>query len=173
MCFVSTQVTETEMPQEATPYLVRGWLESNCLRCWDKSFFSRDSLIHARARPTSVLISLMFWICLRNSSNRKDINPTNDLELEKNSGVQHFVQVSSLILKEAASCTQFTRVQVPAESHSESHIRITVTAQAGRQAASWGRAFYTHLFLQVLPCSYFSLTDTCKLSPGDSWLSGK
>lgn len=60
MYFVSTQVTETEMPQEAISYFVSSWLESNCLRCWDKSFFSRDNLIHARARPTSVLISLMF-----------------------------------------------------------------------------------------------------------------
>lgn len=82
--FVSTRVIETEMPQEASSYLVSGWLESNCLRCWDKSFFSRDNLIHARARPTSVLISLMFWICLRNRSNSKEVNPKKNLDLEKN-----------------------------------------------------------------------------------------
>lgn len=73
--------------QGVISHLVSGWLDSNCLRCWDKSFFSRDSLIHALARPTSVLISLMFWICLKNRSNRKDLNPKNNLELEKNSGV--------------------------------------------------------------------------------------
>lgn len=84
ICFADAQVTGTETAREAFSYLVSGWLESNCFRCWDNSFFSRDNLIHARARPTSVLISLMFWICLKNRSDRKDVDPKNDLELETN-----------------------------------------------------------------------------------------
>lgn len=53
---------------QAPLYLVRGWSESSCLRCWDKSFFSRDRRIQARARPTSVLISLMFCTCLQETT---------------------------------------------------------------------------------------------------------
>lgn len=45
-------------------HLVKDWLDSSCLRCWESSFFSRDRRIQARARPTSVLISPMFWMCL-------------------------------------------------------------------------------------------------------------
>ncbi len=52
-------------------YLVKAWLDSSCLRCWESSFFSRDRRIQARARPTSVLISPMLWMCLR-SRKRKD-----------------------------------------------------------------------------------------------------
>lgn len=47
------------------PHLVTACRDSSCFRCWESSFFSRDRRIQALARPTSVLISDMLWICLR------------------------------------------------------------------------------------------------------------
>lgn len=40
------------------------WSESSCFRCLERSFFSIERRTQARAFPTSVLISLMFWMCL-------------------------------------------------------------------------------------------------------------
>lgn len=45
-------------------YLVSSWSESSCFRCLERSFFSIERRTQARAFPTSVLISLMFWMCL-------------------------------------------------------------------------------------------------------------
>lgn len=56
---------EVKVWRKELAYFASAWLESSCFRCWDKSFFSRESLIQARARPTSVFISLMFWTCLK------------------------------------------------------------------------------------------------------------
>lgn len=46
-------------------YLVSSWSESSCFKCLERSFFSMERRTQARAFPTSVLISLMFWMCLR------------------------------------------------------------------------------------------------------------
>lgn len=68
-CTAPWHTTEENMQvnhwENQTAYLASAWLERSCFRCWDKSFFSRESLIQARARPTSVFISLMFWTCLK------------------------------------------------------------------------------------------------------------
>ncbi len=49
----------------ACAHLVKACRYSSCLRCWESSFFSRDRRIQALARPTSVFISDILWICLR------------------------------------------------------------------------------------------------------------
>lgn len=53
-------------------YLVKACRDSNCLRCWESSFFSRDRRIQALARPTSVLISDILWICLRQTEKKNN-----------------------------------------------------------------------------------------------------
>lgn len=46
-------------------HFVKACRDSSCLRCWESSFFSRDRRIQALARPTSVLISDILWMCLK------------------------------------------------------------------------------------------------------------
>lgn len=46
-------------------HFVNSWSESSCFRCLDSSFFSMERRTQALALPTSVLISLMFWMCLQ------------------------------------------------------------------------------------------------------------
>lgn len=46
-------------------HFVSSWSESSCFRCLESSFFSMERRTQALALPTSVLISLMFWMCLK------------------------------------------------------------------------------------------------------------
>lgn len=39
--------------------------DNSCLRCLESSFFSMERRTQALAFPTSVLISLIFWMCLQ------------------------------------------------------------------------------------------------------------
>lgn len=55
---------ERENIPRRSHYLVSSWSESSCFRCLERSFFSIERRTQARAFPTSVLISLMFWMCL-------------------------------------------------------------------------------------------------------------
>lgn len=46
-------------------HFVSSWSDSSCFRCLESSFFSMERRTQALALPTSVLISLMFWMCLQ------------------------------------------------------------------------------------------------------------
>lgn len=66
----------TEDPEwSCSAHLVSSRSDSSCFRCLESNFFSMDRRTQALAFPTSVLISLMFWMCLgvRNSSCQKSL----------------------------------------------------------------------------------------------------
>jgi len=48
--------------------LRRSALERTCFKCLERTFFSRASLIQARACPMSVLISVIFWTWLMSAN---------------------------------------------------------------------------------------------------------
>lgn len=62
---INLQQSECDFKDAVRAHFVSSWSDSSCFRCLESSFFSMERRTQALALPTSVLISLMFWMCLR------------------------------------------------------------------------------------------------------------
>lgn len=68
----NTKWVYMSLVDDTCAHLVKACRDSSCLRCWESSFFSRDRRIQALARPTSVFISDMLWMCLGRQTTERE-----------------------------------------------------------------------------------------------------